>query len=184
MTNTNLSELVVPAGLTQVQPIREIIFDYLRSAILEGHLTPNQKMIELCFYFFAIARPCFVVSEAKLRINVMAWIPADVQEATARRIGKLENILTRAGNSRRLRVRDFDLEVLIINLQVVSLFFFAIHVNPSTVEIWSNKQAGVSIPISQVIGYVKRIFYSKRKKTAKWNLFIARHPVQRPMANE
>lgn len=46
MTNTNLSELVVPAGLTQVQPIREIIFDYLRSAILEGHLTPNQKMIE------------------------------------------------------------------------------------------------------------------------------------------
>ena len=46
MTNTNLSELVVPEGLTQVPPIREIIFDYLRSAILEGRLNPNQKMIE------------------------------------------------------------------------------------------------------------------------------------------
>lgn len=46
MSKSYLDELAVPEGLTQVPPIREIIFDYLRIAILEGRLTPHQKMIE------------------------------------------------------------------------------------------------------------------------------------------
>ena len=41
-----MDSLHVPAGLTEVQPIREIIFEFLREAILEGRIHPGQRLIE------------------------------------------------------------------------------------------------------------------------------------------
>lgn len=41
-----LDELDVPTGLAETQPIREIIFDYLRVAILDKKLKSGAKMVE------------------------------------------------------------------------------------------------------------------------------------------
>ena len=41
-----MDSLHVPEGLTEVQPIREIIFEFLREAILEGRIHPGQRLIE------------------------------------------------------------------------------------------------------------------------------------------
>ncbi len=41
-----MNQLKIPKGLTEVQPVREIIFEYLREAIIEGTLTPGQRLVE------------------------------------------------------------------------------------------------------------------------------------------
>ncbi len=41
-----MDSLHVPEGLTEVHPIREIIFEFLREAILEGRIHPGQRLIE------------------------------------------------------------------------------------------------------------------------------------------
>lgn len=41
-----MNNLHIPEGLTQTQPIREIIFEYLREAIVSGQLPPGQRLIE------------------------------------------------------------------------------------------------------------------------------------------
>lgn len=41
-----MSELVVPEGLTDVKPIREIIYEHLRQAILEGVMKPGERIVE------------------------------------------------------------------------------------------------------------------------------------------
>ena len=111
----------------------------------KSSLEANDKVMEFCFYLLAVPRPRLVVSKAKLRFDVMAWIPADVQKASAGGIRKMENIQPRAANSGRLRMRNFNLNILVIHLHVVRLFFFPIHINHHLVEICSNKQAGAFV---------------------------------------
>lgn len=41
-----VDELDIPKGLAEIQPIREIIFDYLRAAIIDKRLHPGAKMVE------------------------------------------------------------------------------------------------------------------------------------------
>ena len=41
-----MDELLVPAGLTDVKPIREIIYEYLRQAILDGGVKPGERLVE------------------------------------------------------------------------------------------------------------------------------------------
>jgi DNA-binding GntR family transcriptional regulator len=41
-----MNELLVPDGLTDIKPIREIIYEHLRQAILNGMIRPGEKLIE------------------------------------------------------------------------------------------------------------------------------------------
>lgn len=41
-----MADLLVPEGLTDVKPIREIIYDHLRQAILDGRITPGERLVE------------------------------------------------------------------------------------------------------------------------------------------
>jgi DNA-binding GntR family transcriptional regulator len=41
-----MEDLVVPAGLTDVKPIREIIYDHLRQSILDGVIKPGERLVE------------------------------------------------------------------------------------------------------------------------------------------
>lgn len=41
-----MDELLVPEGLTDVKPIREIIYEYLRQAILDGLFKPGDRLVE------------------------------------------------------------------------------------------------------------------------------------------
>lgn len=41
-----MNNLNVPKGLTQTRSIRDIIFDYLRKAIIEGDLQPGDRLVE------------------------------------------------------------------------------------------------------------------------------------------
>lgn len=41
-----IEDFVVPNGLTDVKPIREIIYDHLRQAILDGILKPGDRLVE------------------------------------------------------------------------------------------------------------------------------------------
>ena len=41
-----MNNLQIPEGLTQIQPLRDIIFDHLREAIVSGQLEPGQRLIE------------------------------------------------------------------------------------------------------------------------------------------
>lgn len=41
-----MDELVIPAGLTDVKPIREIIYDHLKQSILDGVIKPGDRMVE------------------------------------------------------------------------------------------------------------------------------------------
>lgn len=41
-----MEELTIPIGLTNVKPIREIIYDHLRQSILDGIIKPGERLIE------------------------------------------------------------------------------------------------------------------------------------------
>ncbi len=41
-----MNDLIVPAGITDVKPIREIIFEYLRQVILDGVIKPGDRLVE------------------------------------------------------------------------------------------------------------------------------------------
>jgi Transcriptional regulators len=41
-----VKQFEIPTGLTRIQPIREIIFEYLREAIIDGRLGLGQKLVE------------------------------------------------------------------------------------------------------------------------------------------
>lgn len=41
-----MDELIIPAGLTDVKPIREIIYDHLKQSILDGVIRPGDRLVE------------------------------------------------------------------------------------------------------------------------------------------
>lgn len=41
-----MEELFVPEGITNIKPIREIIYDHIRQAILDGLIKPGQRLVE------------------------------------------------------------------------------------------------------------------------------------------
>ena len=41
-----MDDFLIPPGLTNTKPIREIIYEYLREAILDGRLKPGERLIE------------------------------------------------------------------------------------------------------------------------------------------
>lgn len=41
-----MEEFLIPPELTSVKPIREIIYEYLREAILDGRLKPGERLVE------------------------------------------------------------------------------------------------------------------------------------------
>lgn len=41
-----MNNLIVPAGLTDVKPIREIIYEHLRQAILDRMIKPGERLVE------------------------------------------------------------------------------------------------------------------------------------------
>lgn len=41
-----MSELIVPSGITDVRPIRDIVYDYLREALVDGLIKPGERIVE------------------------------------------------------------------------------------------------------------------------------------------
>lgn len=41
-----MEELIIPEGITDIKPIREIIYDHIRQAILDGLIKPGQRLVE------------------------------------------------------------------------------------------------------------------------------------------
>lgn len=41
-----MEELFVPEGITNIKPIRDIIYDHIRQAILDGLIKPGQRLVE------------------------------------------------------------------------------------------------------------------------------------------
>lgn len=68
-----MKNLNVPEGLTKTRPIRDIIFDYLREAIVEGDLKPGSRLIErdLAEKFEASRTP---VREALRKLEVEGFL--------------------------------------------------------------------------------------------------------------
>ena len=41
-----MSSLIVPSGITDVRPIRDIVYDYLREALVDGVIRPGERIVE------------------------------------------------------------------------------------------------------------------------------------------
>lgn len=41
-----MSELIVPSGLTDLRPIRDIVYDHLREALVDGVIKPGERIVE------------------------------------------------------------------------------------------------------------------------------------------
>ena len=41
-----MNSLIVPSGITDVRPIRDIVYDYLREALVDGVIKPGERIVE------------------------------------------------------------------------------------------------------------------------------------------
>jgi DNA-binding GntR family transcriptional regulator len=41
-----MDELIVPSNVTDIKPIRDIIYEYLRRAIMDGVIKPGERIVE------------------------------------------------------------------------------------------------------------------------------------------
>ena len=41
-----MNSLIVPSGITDIRPIRDIVYDYLREALVDGVIKPGERIVE------------------------------------------------------------------------------------------------------------------------------------------
>lgn len=41
-----MTDLIVPSGMTDIRPIRDIVYDYLREALIDGVIKPGERIVE------------------------------------------------------------------------------------------------------------------------------------------